>query len=171
MQSATLTMTLADYQELLNARKRAEQEVADVREELARAKLVDPTNTIAGLTKFARDCLTVAQYAVANLPPELNKGWPYEALIRVCENIDVLPDCSTNDRDMAIDVINFAKDCEDHEIRRRNAPRPTRMTAQDVEEQRARLAADPIGKMMIDKMENKASVDKNGLVDVDPSQR
>jgi hypothetical protein len=152
MQSATLNMTLTDYQELLNARKRAEQEAADVRAELAAAKLVDPTGVVTGLNAFARDCLTIAQYAVANLPPELNKGWPYEALLRICENIDILPDYTVNDRDMALDVINFARDCEAHEIRRRSAPKPTRMTAEEIAEKRAQLEKDPVAKSLMDRM-------------------
>lgn len=119
MSSATLTLSLADYQALLAARTKAEQDLAAVELDLAAAKLVDPTNTIAGLTAFARDCLTIARFGIANLPPEMIRSWPYETLLRITETVHVLPDCSANDRDMMLDIANFARDCEAHEIRRR----------------------------------------------------
>lgn len=152
MSTASLTLALAEYQDLLAARARAEQETAEVRAELAAAKLVDPTSTVAPLTAFARDCLTIARFAVANLPPEMIRSWPYEALIRLCENIHVLPDCSINDRDMALDLISFAHDCEAHEIRRRGEPKPTRFTTEEDEERRQRLAMDPIAEAAMARM-------------------
>jgi hypothetical protein len=152
MSAASMTMPFSEYQELLAARTRAEQEAAEVRAELAAAKLVDPTGVVTGLNAFARNCLTIAQYAVANLPPELNKGWPYEALLKICEHINILPDYDVNDRDMALDVINFARDCEAHELRRRAAPKPTKLTPEDVEEHKQRLTSDPVSSALIERM-------------------
>jgi hypothetical protein len=152
-QSATLQMTLVDYNSLLDARKKAEQELAEVRAELVAAKLVDPTNRVTEVTAFARDCLTIARFAVANLPPEMIRGWPHETLTKICETIHVLPDHSINDRDMALDLLNFARDCKDHELRRRGEPKPTKLTAEDVEEYRKRLEADPTARALMERLQ------------------
>jgi len=158
-QSATLQMTLVDYNSLLDARTKAEQELASVRNELAAAKLVDPTETIAKVTAFARDCLTIARFAVANLPPEMIRSWPYEALLRLCETIHVMPDYSINDRDMALDLVNFAHDCEAHEIRRRGEPKPTRFTDAELEERKQRLANDPVAVALMARMQDGSTID------------
>jgi hypothetical protein len=151
MQSATVQMTFADYQALLDARVKIEQELAKVQAELAAAKLADPTETVAKVTALARDCLTIARFAVANLPPEMIRRWPYQELRQIAENLHLLPDCSISDRDMAIDLLDFARSCEEHEIRRRAEPKPTKLTPEDVEEHRKRLEADPIAQMLFSK--------------------
>lgn len=146
--SATLTMTMVEYTTMQTNLAEAREDAARLRAELVTAKLVDPSDRVAALTAFARDCLLIARFGVANLPPEMIRRWPYEELRRVANSIGVLPDCSFADRDMAIDLIAFAKDCEEHEIRRRAEPAPTKLTAADVEEQRQRLAASPVAAIL-----------------------
>ena len=153
----TLQLSLEDYNAMQAAKTKAEQETAEVRKELEAAKFVDGDERVAKVTAFAREALTVARFAVANLPPEMIRSWPYQALLRLAETIGDLPDCSINDRDMAIDLIAFARDCETHEIRRRAEPRATRMTPADVEAQRARIENDPTGKALMQAMQEKAS--------------
>lgn len=118
MQSASMTLSLADYTQLQASVAEARQEAVALRAELEEARKADPLDRVEKLTTFARDCLTIARFGVANLPPEMIKSWPYKTLRQVCENITALPDCSINDRDMAIDLLAFAKDCESHELRR-----------------------------------------------------
>jgi hypothetical protein len=154
MQSATLTLTLADYDALKNARTTAENEAADLRRQLKEARTADPLGKLTDLNKFTRDCMTVARFAVANLPPETIRGWPYEALQNLAHNIHVLPDFSTNDRDMALDLLAFARDAEELEKRRKaTAMVPTKFTAEELEERRRRLEQDPIAQGLIAKMQ------------------
>jgi hypothetical protein len=115
----TLTLSMEDYNALLAAKQQANEETAEVRRQLEAAKFVDGDARVVSVTKFARDCLTIARFAVANLPPEMIKSWPYEALRRVAETMETLPDFGISDRDMAIDLLAFARDCEAHELRRR----------------------------------------------------
>ena len=154
----TLQLSLDDYNAMQLAKTKAEEETAKVRKELEAAKFVDGDERVAKVTAFAREALTVARFAVANLPPEMIRSWPYEALLRLAETINDLPDCSINDRDMAIDLAAFARDCEAHEIRRRAEPRPTHMTPADIEEQRARIENDPMGKAVMEMMQAKANL-------------
>lgn len=119
LNNAKVEMTLGELQELQGAKTRAEQETAELRKELEIAKSVDGDERVAKVTAFARHCLTIARFAVANLPPETIKRWPYDALRALCATIDVLPDYSINDRDMAIDLLAFARDCEALELQRR----------------------------------------------------
>lgn len=153
MQSATLNMTLADYEALKNARTKAENDLADLQRQLEEARMADPTGKLVDLNKFARDCLTIARFAVANLPPETIRGWPYEALREVSKNIHALPDFSTNDRDMALDLLAFAKDAEDLELRRKaTATAPTKFTVEELAERQRQLEQDPIAQQLMAKM-------------------
>lgn len=150
--SITLNLSLEEYNALQAAKSRAEAETAEVRAELRAAKFIDGDARVKAVTAFARDCLTLARFAVANCPPEVIRGWPYEVLQRVANTMEDLPDFDLSDRDMAIDLLSFARDCEAHEIRRRAEPKATKLTPADVEEHRKRLENDPIAKMAMEKM-------------------
>lgn len=143
--SATLNLSMSDYTMLLNRVKEAEQEAAEARVALQAQRLEDPTGRVPALTSFARECLTIARFAVANLPPETIRGWPVEALRRMTLGLKDLPDYDVNDRDMAIDLLNFADECAQHEIRRRALPPPVRLTQEEIDAERTRLANDPVG--------------------------
>lgn len=149
MTSATLTISMIDYTKMQTDLAEARGEAATARQETLAARLVDPTGALTKLNAFARDCLTIARFGVANLPPEMIVGWPYEILGRICDTIDALPDCSTDDRDMANDLRGFVRDCEGHELRRRAAPKPTKLTAEEIAAERARLEADPMGQLAL----------------------
>ena len=140
---------MLDYTKMQTDLAEARREAAAAREEAVKSRLADPTETVAKLTTFARECLTIVRFGVANLPPEMIRSWPYEALRRVCETIDVLPDCSTNDRDMAIDLLGFVRDCESHEIRRRAEPKSTKLTPEEIVQERARLEEHPMGRLAL----------------------
>lgn len=150
--SITLNLSLQEYNDLQAAKTRAEAETAEVRAQLEAAKFINGDERVAKVTAFARDCLTLARFAIANCPPEMIRGWPYEELRRIADTIDVLPDYSLSDRDMSIDLHSFARDCEAHEIRRRAEPKSTKLTPAEVAEHRQRLENDPVGKMLMDRM-------------------
>lgn len=154
MQSATLNMTLADYEALKAARTKAEQDLADVQRQLEEARKADPTGKLVALNAFARECLTLARFAVANLPPETIRGWPYAELMRIADTIHVLPDFSTNDRDMALDLMAFARDCEALELHRKSTAKPpTKFTSEEIEERRRQLETDPVAQALMHKMQ------------------
>jgi len=153
--SATLNLSMSDYTMLLNRVKEAEQEAAEARVALQAQRLEDPTGRVPALTTFARECLTIARFAVANLPPETIRGWPVEALRRMILGLKDLPDYTVNDRDMALDLLNFADECEQHEIRRRALPPPTKLTQDEIDAERARLTRDPIGALVLGLMTNR----------------
>jgi hypothetical protein len=133
LNNAKVEMTLGELQELQGAKAKAEQETAEVRKQLEIAKSISGDERVAKVTAFARHCLTVARFAIANCPPEVIKGWPYESVRGLCATIDSLPDFSTVDRDMAIDLLSFAADCEEHELRRRGVVAPKRITVPPVD--------------------------------------
>jgi hypothetical protein len=124
MASPTLTLSMDDYNALLAGKAKAEQETAEALKQLEQAKFVDGDARVARVTAFARDCLTLAQFAVANCPPEMIKGWPYDTLKRVADGLVELPDYAIHDRDMAIDLRSFARDCEKYEVSRKSGEPP-----------------------------------------------
>jgi hypothetical protein len=153
MKSVTLTISMEEYQALIEGRNKAEREAAEANAQAIAARMSDPTATVEKVTAFARQCLTVVNYAVANLPPEVNKGWPYEALTRVCEMMNVLPDFGPNDRDMAIDMLNFANDAKTLELRRKGeAKPPTKFTPEELAQERARLEQSAVGATLLKNM-------------------
>lgn len=119
--SATVNMSLDEYEVLKARAAKAESETLAVQVELAAAKMADPTSTVTKVTAFAREALNIARFAIANCPPEVIKNWPYESLRRVCDTINCLPDFDENDRSMALDLREFIGQCEQHAQRRRNA--------------------------------------------------
>lgn len=120
MSAPTVTLSLEDYQALQSAKAQAESLAADTRKQLEAAKFIDGDTRVVEMAAFARDCLTLARFAIANCPPEVIRGWPYETLRRIAQKMAVLPDCSYADEEMAIDMLAFAREVEQHEIRRRN---------------------------------------------------
>jgi hypothetical protein len=134
LNNAKVELTLGELQELQGAKALAEQETAEIKRQLETAKGVDGDERVAKVSKFARHCLEIARFAIANCPPEVIKGWPYEALRGLCDTIDALPDFSTSDRDMAIDLRSFAAYCEEHELRRRGVVAPKRIVVPPVDE-------------------------------------
>lgn len=119
MPGPTLSISLEEWNAALAAKQQAFEETVAVRKELEIAKGVNGDERVAKVTTFARHCLTIARFAVANLPPETIKRWPYDSLRGLANTIECLPDFSTDDRDMAIDLLDFARHCEELELRRR----------------------------------------------------
>jgi len=110
---ASVTLTGVEYDELKNARRDAENQVADLRHQLAAAKLIsgDPF-IIAALTEITRKALDVVRFAVGNLPPETVVGWPSPALREIAVRLPMLPNYSPDDAEVAGELIGFAQDCE-----------------------------------------------------------
>lgn len=153
MQSAKLEVTLADWQALQSRVDAAEADTRKIREELVAARAADPQGRIMQLAAFSRDCLTITRFAVANCPPEVIKGWPHEALTRIAANIDALPDAGVDERDMALDLINFANDAKALEIRRKaEYVKPTPFTDEELAAKRAEIATDPMGQIALDRI-------------------
>jgi|SRR5215469_14386771 len=122
----TLTLSMEDYNNLQAAKAKAEQETFEALKQLEIAKGVDGDARVAKIAKFARHCLEIARFAVANCPPEAIKGWPYEDLRALCATIEALPDYGPNDQSMAMDLLEFAADCEERELFRRGVAQPKR---------------------------------------------
>jgi hypothetical protein len=116
----TVTIALSQLRAIEVKATDAEAETAKVRAELVAARLASPDDRVAKITAFARDCLTLARFAVAHCPPETIVGWPYDVLRRVADGLEHLPDFGIMDRDMAIDLHGFARECEDYERRRQH---------------------------------------------------
>ena len=116
---AHITMDLAEYEQIKQARTDAENVAAKLREDLKLAMLAKPD--LGSLTELSRNLLTVARFAVGNLPPETTKGWPCDALRTASQLLQALPDHSLDDASLAIELRNFADEAATFE-RARNLP-------------------------------------------------
>ncbi len=115
MSTATVTMEYAEFQELQNKRKEAEEEVAALKAQITEAKIKasDPH-----LLALARGALDVVRYAVASLPPESHRGWPFESLTQVADHVIFMPDATPDHTELAMTLRTFATECKVHEHRR-----------------------------------------------------
>lgn len=118
--SSNVNLTLDDYNSLLEARRNAENEAADLRKQLREAKLATGgDDRVRVLTQSVRNALEVVRFAVANMPPETVRGWPWTKLVAVSHDIEVLPDADSDDVSFAIELRKFAVECEKIERQRK----------------------------------------------------
>jgi len=121
---STVTLTLEDYNSLQVAKAAAENDRADLHKQLIELRLAKGTEQdITALNTAVRRCAEIARFAVANLPPESIKGWPWQQLMVLATQIEGLPDAGPDDKACAIDLRAFARDCEKHERRRAAMPK------------------------------------------------
>lgn len=119
---AKIEMPLEEYQALANARDAAQREVEHLRAALIDAKLsavVEGSDTnLRKIVTLTRALLDVTRFAVGQLPPETNKGWPIKSLKTAGELLQVLPDHTTDDVSIASEFRAFAKEAERIELYR-----------------------------------------------------
>lgn len=113
--TAQVTIPYNEFQELQKAREIAETEVARLGALITEQKIeaCDPH-----LFKLARAALDVIRYAVGSLPPESNKGWPFESLRVVADELVHMPDATPDHNELSMTFKTFSRECEDHERRR-----------------------------------------------------
>jgi len=116
MQSAMVSIPLGEFQELQQAKEKAERETAELREQIRQAKIQASDAT---LLAAARAGVEIARFAVANLPAESTSGWPFESLRTLGIAIVSFPDATTDDGDLSNVFISYARECEPFEVSRR----------------------------------------------------
>lgn len=111
-----IEMTMEEFKQIENDRDDARKEVARLRAELIDTKLnavIEGSDTnlkkIVTLTRALLDC---TRFAVGQLPPETNKGWPIASVKRASELLSVLPDHAVDDISIASEFRAFAVECE-----------------------------------------------------------
>ena len=110
--AGTITLSINDYLTDKTRMTAAENEIADLKKQIGAARLEDPSGKVPSLVATVRAVMAMAQFAVANLPPE-TKGWPIEAVRALAAGIDALPDVTQAEREMAIDLHAFARECDE----------------------------------------------------------
>lgn len=118
----TLSIKLADYDALRDQVKNADHRVAEVRKEvdaltqqLAAAKVADPSNVIQGYRSIIDDLVMVLQFAVANLDPMTVRGWPYPSLRAVATKVETLPGLAPYNVELPIPLREFSYSAEYYE--------------------------------------------------------
>ncbi len=119
---ATITMSLEEHQELqakiTAANNEAEKwrlKATDLRVEALQQ--VGATD-VDRLTQLVKAALTITTFAAGNLPPEVTKNWPVEALETVANNLDALPTFDINDMSLRVELLKLAQEARDHNIAR-----------------------------------------------------
>lgn len=114
---ANVTLTLEEHSDLMGRMKAAEEEAGKLRNELLEAKSSHPDVAVT-LAAF-RNALAIARFAVANLPPEIIKGWPTEELRGLMDRLPLQPDYGPDDISLISELRSFVRECEYHDLRRK----------------------------------------------------
>jgi hypothetical protein len=113
---AEIKLTLDEYNDLVHKRNAAENEAAALRAQLVDARLTDPQ--VKAITQVGRDALVIARFAVANLPAEVTRNWPWRTLLDICDRLPQMPDHGSDDVTLMAELRTFAAECQYHEERR-----------------------------------------------------
>lgn len=108
----TVTMDLNDYELIQEKRKTAEMEVEKLKRELVDARLGNTTDLARQMVDAFRSSLEVARYATGMCGPEFSRKWPMKDLIKVADSIDLMPDISPQEHELAIEFRSFAREIE-----------------------------------------------------------
>jgi hypothetical protein len=115
---APVTIRLSQLDDMRAQVRMANEHASKLEGELAQARTLDPTGRVENLTELARDLITIARFAVANLPPIEIRKWPWAALEMVANGLQHLPDYSDDDSVLKGELMAFAADVREHELDR-----------------------------------------------------
>ena len=107
---AEITMTLQEFNAFQQARFDAEAEAARLREQLATARLADPTGVVPALVQGLRAARAILPLSMMFVP---RGKFPVDALVTFANVFERLPDATEDDKATAIDLRDFAKEVAD----------------------------------------------------------
>jgi hypothetical protein len=113
--TATVTIPYSEFEEIQKARQAAEERAAKAEVLVATTKVEKCNQHLLALSRAA---IEIVRYAVASLPPESNRGWPFEALRSVAAELPHAPDATQDHTELAQTLSTFAIECERQERRR-----------------------------------------------------
>lgn len=109
--AATITLPYERFKEIESQYRAARADAETLRRELAAATRPEG---MAEVEPFVMAALEIVQYAVGNLNPESNRGWPVGALRRVADNLAELAPNYPGDIDsLVITLRAFAREVDD----------------------------------------------------------
>lgn len=111
---ATITIPLEEFDTIRNRVVELSKEATQLREELKKANLVDPTGRVPALIAAINGVLPIIRFAVGNLDPEIVRGWPHAALKSFAEAIQSLPAVEDGDN-LGAELKVFAREAAEWE--------------------------------------------------------
>lgn len=117
--TATVTLPYSEFEEIQRLKREAEERAAKADEKISEARV---RASDQNLLRLARAAVEVVRFAVASLPPESNRGWPFEAIRAIAAAIPLMPDATQDHIELAQTISTFAIECERHENRRAASP-------------------------------------------------
>jgi hypothetical protein len=120
---ATLSIPLSEYLEIQKKLGEREKKIEELEAAIKDEQMRDPSGRIEALLGALQAVVPVVQFAVASLPPESVRGWPYVALEKFGQCLTAIPGGDQHMIELGHDLVIFAHEVEPFEKARARGER------------------------------------------------
>lgn len=120
---ATINLPLSEYMELQKQIGERDAKIAALEAAVRAEQVRDPEGRIVALVGAVSAVVPVVQFAVASLPPESVRGWPYQALEKFAACLASIPGGDQHLIELGRDLAIFAREIEPFEKARARGER------------------------------------------------
>lgn len=115
-----IQMTMEEWSTHQEERRSLEKQLMETNTKLAAAEAADPSGKVQHLVSCVAAAREVVRFAIAHLAPETVRGWPHEQLTLFANLLESSPGATTDYKEMAIDLRDFARQAARLEEARRS---------------------------------------------------
>lgn len=119
LSKAKIEMSLADWQELQQAKEALERRVTELKKTIDDVRLGEAGSEAHAFRDAFSQAMEIVRFAIANLDPLSTRGWPVESLRAVCDHIEARPGVDESAREAVGDLRLFCLEIEKFETARR----------------------------------------------------
>jgi hypothetical protein len=112
---ATINLPLSEYMEFQKQIGEREKRITELEANIREEQVRDPEDRIKTLIAAITAVVPVVQFAVASLPPESVRGWPYLALEKFAQCLAHIPGGDQHLIELGRDLAAFAREIEPFE--------------------------------------------------------
>jgi hypothetical protein len=117
-------LTIEEYDDLRTSIRTRDEEITNLKAQLAAKKKEDTGDSEASLVALLRVGIPVIQFAVANCDPLTVPGWPYEELEEFGRGLLDIPTCSDQETALGEELRTVAREIAVIEVARAQKPVP-----------------------------------------------
>lgn len=113
-------LSMEEWSTFQEEKRALAQKLMESNTKLAEAEAADPSGKVQHLVSCVSAAREVIRFAIAHLAPETVRGWPHEQLTLFANLLESSPGATTDYKEMAIDLRDFARQAARLEEARRS---------------------------------------------------